>query len=215
MKHNGFLVGLTGQTGGGKTTVANYLRQKDYSVIDADQIARKVVSKGSDCLMDLVLQFGVEILMTDGSLNRRKLGDMVFADEEKRKLLNRISFPYIQAAILKQVKSLLDAGDTVFLDAPTLFESEFHRECDRVVSVIAPADLRYSRIRARDDITEKQARDRMASQYGDSYYEEKSDYVLINDKDLATLYGQVDWMLEQLRQATAEKQAGGREAGAQ
>lgn len=214
MEHNGFLVGLTGQTGGGKTTVSHYLRQKGFTVVDADRIARQVVSKGSSCLMDLALQFGVEILQTDGSLNRRKLGEIAFSDPEKRNLLNRLTFPYIRQAILNQVQTLLDEGEMIFLDAPTLFESEFHRQCDKIVSVTAPQEMRYSRIVARDDLSEKQARDRMSAQFEDTFYEEKSDYVLANDKDLPSLYGQVDWMLEQLRQAMGEKQARLREESA-
>lgn len=208
MKRNGILVGLTGQTGAGKTTVSTYLREKGYSVIDADVVARQVVGHGSRCLLELVLAFGVEILQPDGTLNRGKLGDMVFEDVSKRKVLNRITFPYIQEEIFSRVeRHWLEGTGIVFLDAPTLIESGTHEECDQVVSIIAPEELRRERILSRDNITIEQANARIHSQHEDDFYTEQSDYVLINDKDASTLFGQVDWMLTQLKSYRANHAA--------
>ena len=89
------VLGLTGQTGAGKSTLCQYLQQKGCSIIDADQVARDVVEKGSDCIADVILEFGIEYLNMDGSLNRRKLAESVFTDKAKLKKLNDIMFPYI------------------------------------------------------------------------------------------------------------------------
>ncbi len=194
------LVGLTGQTGAGKTVVSDYLQQKGYQVINADAVAREVVAKGSRCLSDLVLAFGVDILQADGTLNRRKLGDIVFADSGKRKTLNRITFPYIQEEIFSRVEQLQQGGaDLLFLDAPTLFESGSHKRCDRIVSVIAPPDIRLMRILRRDGITEEQAKARMAAQHQDEYYTSRSHHIIVNDGSLQNLYAQVDRVLDELK----------------
>lgn len=89
------VLGLTGQTGAGKSTLCQYLQQKGCTVIDADQVARNVVEKGSACIADIVLEFGVEYLTMDGNLNRRKLAESVFTDKTKLKKLNDIMFPSI------------------------------------------------------------------------------------------------------------------------
>ncbi|MGI6403006.1 MAG: dephospho-CoA kinase [Oscillospiraceae bacterium] len=194
------LVGLTGQTGAGKTVVSRYLQQKGYQVINADAVAREVVAKGSQCLLDLVLAFGVDILQADGTLNRRKLGDIVFTDPEKRKTLNRITFPYIQEEIFSRVEQLQQQGaDIVFLDAPTLFESGTHKRCDQIVSVIAPPEIRLERILQRDDITQEQGKARMSAQHPDEFYTTRSHHVLVNDSSLPDLFAQVDEMLAELQ----------------
>lgn len=197
MEKKGILVGLTGQTGAGKTTVSELLRSRGYVVIDADIVARRVVSKGKKCLLDLTLEFGIDILSADGSLNRKKLGDIVFADRQKRIRLNQITFPYIQEEIFSEVERLRRKGEAViFLDAPTLFESGTDKDCDRVVSVIAPESLRLRRILARDPITEQEAKSRMRSQYDDDFYIRRSDYIIENSGDLNELRVRVMEMLD-------------------
>lgn len=201
------IVGLTGQTGAGKTSVSDYLRKKGHHVIDADLVAREVVAKGSKCLMDLVIAFGVDILRPDGTLNRRKLGDMVFADKSKRKVLNRITFPYIQEEIFARVEELGRQGaGIVFLDAPTLIESGTHQRCHKVISVIAPSELRMDRILKRDDITLQQGLIRMGAQHQDEYYTSKSDYVLTNDKGLGELFRRVDEVIAALEALSGQKE---------
>lgn len=191
------VIGLTGQTGAGKSTVSAMLADRGFRVIDADLVARQVVEKGKKCLIDLALEFGIEILDGEGNLNRRKLGRMVFADREKRKRLNQITFPYIQEEILEQIEGFRRKGDTViFLDAPTLFESGSERFCDRVVSVVAPRELRRERILVRDELTFSEAENRMSSQQDDEYYASRSDFVIRNDGSMTHLRVQLIEMLE-------------------
>lgn len=193
----GILIGLTGQTGAGKSTVCSLLKSRGYSVIDADLIARQVVDRGEKCLLDLAIEFGIEILNADGTLHRRKLADIVFNDKEKRVRLNQITHPYILDEIKLQTDALLEKGErVVFLDAPTLFESGGDALCDKIVSIVAPVGLRASRIKSRDILTEDEASARIGAQHGNKFYAERSDFVIENSSDMSALRVLVMEMLD-------------------
>ena len=205
MKNNGLLIGLTGQTGAGKTTVSGYLSRLGYRVIDADVVARHVVASGGECIAELALNFGDEVILPDKTLDRRKMGDIIFADKEKRMLLNKIIFPYIQREILSEVGRMrADGAPIIFLDAPTLFESGMHRQCDKIVSVIAPEDTRTQRIMARDKLTKERALSRIQSQHKDEFYTQRSDYVISNQGDLSELREQLDSVIDKIELANLE-----------
>ena len=120
---NVMIVGLTGQSGAGKTTVCRVFEQNGFTIINADLVARKVTVKGSPCLKELCEFFGQHILFEDGSLNRRLLGDIVFADKKKLELLNSVTYPYITSEILETIRRCSNKGHKlILLDAPTLFE---------------------------------------------------------------------------------------------
>lgn len=193
------IIGLTGQTGAGKSTVCDLLRGRGYKIIDADAIARKVVEKGGQCLLDLAIEFTIEILNEDGTLNRKKLAEIAFPDREKRTRLNQITHPYILAEIRAQTEKLFKNGTTfVFLDAPTLLESGGDAMCDKVVSVVAPKKLRMERIIARDGLTEEEAKARISAQHGDTFYSCRSDYTIRNTSSMSALRLLVMEMLEEI-----------------
>ena len=195
------VLGLTGQTGAGKSTLCRYLQQKGCTVIDADQVARNVVEKGSACIADIVLEFGVEYLTMDGNLNRRKLGESVFTDKAKLKKLNDIMFPYIIHNIKEKIAEAKDASEgIIILDAPTLFESGSDKFCDKVIFVIASQDVRCHRIIERDGLSEEEAMHRITAQHSDSFYTERSWMVLQNNSDVDDLKQQADHMLSELEQ---------------
>lgn len=198
MEQKTIIVGLTGQTGAGKSTVSALLSSRGYRVIDADLVARQVVEQGSQCLVDLVCEFGIEILEGDGTLNRRKLADIVFRDAAKRKVLNRIIFPYIQKEIVEVLEGCRQTGEPiVFLDAPTLIESGTHQFCDKVVSVLAPQQIRLKRLLARDaDLSLEAIENRMSAQHDDTYYTTHSDFVIHNDGEESALRVQILEMLD-------------------
>lgn len=193
------VVGLTGQTGAGKTTVSEYLRVNGITVIDADKIARDVVGKGSSCIADIVLEFGCEYLNYDGTLNRKKMGEAVFTDKAKLKRLNHVMLPYIMGSINDRVEDLRKKGEGIIvLDAPTLFESGADKNCDKVVSVMAPKEVRIRRIIQRDGLTQEQALHRVSSQHEDEYYRTRSWLVLQNDGDTSKLREETAKMLSTL-----------------
>ena len=202
------VLGLTGQTGAGKSTLCQYLQQKGCAVIDADQVARNVVEKGSACIADIVLEFGVEYLTVDGNLNRRKLGESVFTDKAKLKKLNDIMFPYIINNIKDKIAEAKEAADgIILLDAPTLFESGCDKFCDKVISVIASQDVRCHRIIERDGLSEEEAMHRITAQHSDAFYTERSWMVLQNNSDVEDLKQQADHMLAELEKLLVEDEA--------
>ncbi len=183
------IVGLTGQTGAGKTHVSSIFEKKGFSVINADYISRVVVEKDKPCLEELCEFFGEEILHEDGSLNRGKLGNIVFTDKSKLELLNSIIYPYITAEILDTIRNMYDDGKKlILLDAPTLFESRADDFCELIISVVSRENLRLQRIIKRDNISEEAATNRMNSQLAEEFFRTNSDFIIKNNYDLDNLY---------------------------
>lgn len=183
------IVGLTGQTGAGKTHVSSVFAEKGFSVINADNISRIVVQKGKSCLVELCEFFGKEILNEDGTLNRSLLGQIVFTDKSKLELLNSIIYPYITAEILQTIRNLYDDGKRlILLDAPTLFESRADDFCELIISVVSKENLRLERIIKRDNISKEDALNRMNSQHDEEFFKENSDFIIKNNYDLDNLY---------------------------
>lgn len=210
MNHNEIplVVGLTGQSGAGKTLVSRMLQERDLAVINADQVARDVVEKGKKCLLDLAVLFGVGILTPEGELNRKALAKAVFNNAEKLKLLNKTIFPYITQEIDDRMKQLRQARESiVILDAPTLFESGYDKKCQIIVSVLANRDERLHRIVMRDKISYEEAESRLKSQHDDAYYSSRSDRVIVNNNSLEDLKMQV---VELMAFLEAERDGAGR-----
>lgn len=183
------VVGLTGQTGAGKSTVSEIFAKNGYAVINADHISRIVVEKGTDCLKELVDIFGKGILNPDETLNRKALAAIVFTDKTKLETLNSIIYPYITTEILSQIKQYSDKGNKlILLDAPTLFESHSDDFCEIIISVTANSETRKKRIMERDGITAEQAQNRMDSQLATEYFISHSDYIIENNDSFDVVY---------------------------
>ena len=177
------MIGLTGQSGAGKTTVSRVFSQNGFAVIDADIISREVTEKGQPCLTELSEAFGSDIINPDGTLNRKRLGSIVFSDREKLRQLNGIIYPYIIYRIISRIDELSEDGrELILLDAPTLFEANADDLCDLIISVTADESIRMSRIIARDGITPEAAKKRFESQYSEHFFVNHSDFVIINNK---------------------------------
>ncbi len=183
------VVGLTGQTGAGKSTVSKVFSENGFAVINADSVARKVVEKGTKCLAEIQDLFGSGIINEDETLNRRALAGIVFSDSRKLEMLNTIIYPYITREILQQIKAFSAKGEKlILLDAPTLFESRADDFCELVISVISEAELREKRIISRDNLTSEQARKRMNSQLDEEFFIKNSDYIITNNSTIETVY---------------------------
>ncbi len=170
------VIGLTGPTGAGKSTVAAAFRKLGCAVIDADRVARDMV-KDPGCLAQLKEIFGADIVAQDGLLDRRKLAARAFSSPENTRKLNAVTHPAIIRECTRQIEAAA-AGDcrAVILDAPLLFESGTQDLCGATVAVITPDASRLKRIMARDGISEEDAARRMAAQHGNDYYRERADY---------------------------------------
>ncbi|MFV0497590.1 MAG: dephospho-CoA kinase [Candidatus Fimivivens sp.] len=178
------VIGLTGQTGAGKSSVSEIIGAQGIPVIDCDAAAREVVADEKGCLADIALEFSISILNMDGTLNRKKLAEIAFGDPKKLERLNALIFPYIRSYLKDRIRQLQAQGEwAVVLDAPTLFESGFDADCDAVVAVIAPEGLRLNRIVVRDHLTDEEARRRIAAQHNDAYYTARAQFVIVNDEE--------------------------------
>ena len=184
------VVGLAGGSGSGKGAVCQIFASLGFLIVDTDALYHYMTEGKSKCLDELRLEFGDEILTAQGTLDRKKLADIVFSDDNKQRLarLNEISHFHI----LKQTREIIDKARLdevvgVIIDAPLLFESGFDRECDVTVSVLAPKALRVERIMARDSISRERAEKRISAQLTDEQLKALSDYVIVNDADIEIL----------------------------
>ena len=190
------IIGLTGQTGSGKSTVCEILTQNGLFVIDCDKISREITAKGSPVLLKLAEKFGSDILCEDMSLNRKKLAEKAFSSKENTLLLNSITHPEITKLIEKKIKENLDK--TIVLDAPTLFESGADKLCDKIVCVLADENIRVDRIIERDNITHEQALARISAQKDDSFFINNCDTVIYNNTGTEQLKNQIDSFLKDI-----------------
>ncbi|MGN0580129.1 MAG: dephospho-CoA kinase [Ruminococcus sp.] len=182
------VVGLTGQTGAGKSTVSKTFAENGFAVINADMVARDVVKKGTKCLDEIHDLFGDEVINPDGTLNRSMLANIVFSDSGRLEMLNTITYPYITGEILNEIRiHSLKGEKLILLDAPTLFESRADDFCELIISIVADSDIREKRIIIRDGLTVEQARKRMNSQLDEDFFVKHSDYIITNDSTIERL----------------------------
>lgn len=159
-------VGLTGSIAVGKSFVSGILAEHGCHVLDADQTARDVVTQGSPGLEKVVQSFGDSVLNPDGTLDRTRLGELVFADKAKRELLNSILHPYIIAAQDEKLREweALDPNGISVVDAALMIESGGYRRFDKLIVVHCRPEVQLSRLISRSGLTPEEAQARIASQ---------------------------------------------------
>lgn len=188
------VIGVTGMSGAGKSTVCREISQYCSLVIDCDSVAREV-SHNLLFLNELQKRFGENVLNNDGTLNRSETARIIFSDTEKRSLYNQLIFPYIIYRVIQKIKS---ANGAVLLDAPTLFEAGLEIVCTTIVSVTADFEVCAKRISQRDGISPESARARLNSQHDERFFKEHSDYILVNNGDYDSLCCDVLDLVEKL-----------------
>lgn len=189
------IIGLTGQTGAGKSAVRGMFKNLGAEVIDADSVAHDVADNELWCLVDIVDHFSCLVLNDKGKLNRKALGRIVFADRKKLQTLNKIMFPYIVEAIRKRAEELESAGArSIVIDGATLIESGCVKMCDCLISVTAEEETRTKRIIERDGLSKRDAKNRVASQHPEEFYTEASDFIIRNDGTLSDLNDEVKYI---------------------
>ena len=193
------LFGLTGGIASGKSAVAARLRDRGVPVIDADQLAREAVLPGTDALRQIVKTFGEEILLGDGSLDRKKLGQIVFADEAKRKQLNAIVHPAVSMLTFTRSKELRDEGEAlVAYEAALIVENGLADAFRPLLVVSAPDTVQIQRMISRDHITEDEAKARLRAQMPLAEKIAKADYVIENTGTIADVERRTDEVLATL-----------------
>ena len=176
-----FVVGLTGPIGAGKTTVAAMLRELGARVLDADAIARDEQSRGTTGYSAIVQQFGTAVLGEDKEIDRRKLGDVVFADPRRLEQLEKILHPRVIARIL-QARKMLPAEQTLVVEAIKLLETSLRSVCDRVWVVLAPRDQLLPRL-AQRGMSEAGVAARLGAQSSEDEFRRAADVLIENDGD--------------------------------
>ena len=193
--HKNRIIGLTGQSGAGKSTVRAVFEENGFSVIDCDGAAREIAAKRA-FLDEISERFGKRLLNEDGSLNRAETAAMIYGDRTKYSEYCGIIFPYITYYIMRKIENA--AGD-VLLDAPTLFEAGIDALCTDIISVIADTKLCAERISRRDGISLEKARERLSSQHSVSFFKEHSDYVIENNASEKELCEKAQALIEELK----------------
>ena len=192
------ILGLTGGSGTGKSAACTAFARLGCGVIDADATYRTLCDTCEPMLKEIQNVFG-DVFSTDGKLDRKKLGAIVFADAQKLQQLNAITHPYIRQAARDAFAAYSKRGCLLCIyDAPVLFEGQMETLCDKTCAVLAARNTRIARIVARDAITEEYAALRIDAQKDDAFYRERCDYIVQNDADLDTLYIQVRKIYEDM-----------------
>ena len=187
------LVGLTGGIATGKSTVSQMFAHLGAKIVDADLLAREVVMPGQPALAEIAAEFGPGVLQADGSLDRKRLGDIVFGNPEKRRRLEQITHPAIylrQQRILSVYEEEAFEG-VVLWDAAVLIESGGHKRMDKLVVVLTDPATELARLMARDAMTEDVARTRIAAQMPVADKAALADYVIDNSGSRAETERQV------------------------
>ncbi len=197
MKALALVIGLTGGIATGKSTVSEMFKEMDIPVVDADVISREVVEPGELAYEKIVDTFGEEVLHPDGTLNRKKLGSIVFGDEQKRKQLNEIVHPEVRKKMISERDRYVQKGHPiVVLDIPLLFESKLTHFVDKTLLIYVDEDIQLKRLMNRDQSTKEEALQRINAQFPISKKLELADAVIYNN---GTIEETKEQLLEQLK----------------
>ncbi len=201
------VIGLTGGIASGKSLVSSFLRELGAVVIDADLIAREVVAPGQPALAMIVEAFGPGILRPDGSLDRKALGALVFADPDLRKKLEEITHPFIIARIKEELARLAEScpDGVVVLDAPLLFEAGLEGLVDEVWVVYVDAATQLARLMSRDGLTRAEAEQRLAAQIPLAEKARRADRVIDNSGTPEATRAQVNRLWRELQERRGAK----------
>lgn len=190
------IIGVTGSSGAGKTTICTILEKKYLAhVIDADKVAKRLTKKGTMYLNSIVDYFGIGILDSTGELKRKELATIIYEDEEKRSALNNLTFTYVVNEIKENINKLQDR-ELIVIDAPLLYESNLDKICDLVIGVVAKEEDKIDRICLRDDISEEMAKKRLSIQLNDDYIKNRADYIIVNNGNIEELEDEIKKIIE-------------------
>ena len=194
-------IGLTGGIGSGKTTAAKRFAALGARVYHADEISRRALDPDAVCYDRVVSAFGREILQSDGTIDRKRLGQIVFADEEKRQQLNGIIHPYvIDELFARAEQDLADEENSIAVfEVPLLFESGLHTKMDHNIVVSSTEENRIQRVMERDNLTREQVLSRIHAQMPEEEKLLLADSILLNDGSADDLHCQVDALYEMLK----------------
>jgi len=204
MKQQMKWVGLTGGIATGKSTVARLFRERGIPVVDADQIAKEVVKKGSTGLESVLSHFGRDLTDAQGNLDRKKLGRIVFGSPGKLTELEKILHPEIKLQTARLKKQLQDQGHSVAVyDVPLLFEKNMIKDFDAIIVVTIPEKEQIRRLKERDQLSDQDIQDRLRTQLPMAHKEERAHYVIKNEGSIEDLEKSVRQVLVKIQSGKA------------
>ena len=178
------IIGVTGTSGSGKTTVGSILAKKEnVVVIDADKVAKELNKPETEYMKEIRKTFGDSFFLSDGNLNRAKMAEEIYTNNNSRESLNALTFKFVVDNILEKIKEIKSENKYIVIDAPLLFEAGLQNFCDYSISLISDYETKLERICKRDGISLETAKKRLGIQHDDSYYIEKSDFIIENGKN--------------------------------
>jgi dephospho-CoA kinase len=187
-------IGLTGGIASGKSTVAKLLTERGAILIDLDGIAREVVNPGQPSLFRIAQRFGQAVLQEDGSLNRKKLGDIVFADPSERKALEQIIHPAIRAVMKERMAyyESIAPHKLIVVDVPLLFESGLESYFEQIMVVYVPRKMQLQRLMERSRLTVEEAERRLSAQMDIEDKKSRADILIDNSSSIAITERQIE-----------------------
>ncbi|WP_349533641.1 dephospho-CoA kinase [Leuconostoc citreum] len=200
------IIGLTGSIAIGKSTVSTMLRDAGMPIVDADVVAREVVEPGTHTLEAIKLAFGPGVI-ENGVLNRSQLGNIVFGNQSELQRLNAIMQPAIRSVMADKINFWRTQHVPVLiLDIPLLFEREYDKNyhVDKIIVVSADPEVQLARLKSRDSLDERQAKNRMRTQMPIAEKVARADYVINNNGDKSQLKAQVENLIEKLKDIAPE-----------
>jgi dephospho-CoA kinase len=201
------IVGLTGGVASGKTAVSQILKEEGAYIINADQIARELVLPHKPAWSELIRAFGQEILQEDGSIQRKKLADKVFADPKQRKFLNQILHPRIKEEMDRRAKEIgeKDPEAIVVIDAPLIIELGDHREMDKLIVVTSTQPQQIERLKDRDGTNPEEALRIVSSQMPLKEKLKFADYVIRNEGSMEETKKRAKEVYQELKKMALQK----------
>ena len=191
------ILGLTGGIGTGKSTVANMLKEKGIPVVDTDLISREVIEY-PEIIEKIKLEISNEVFDFNNKLDRKKMSEIVFENQEKLKKLNKIMHPEILKKMWDEVEELKKNHKIIVVDVPLLFEINMEKEVDKILLIYASKEIQLKRIMERDGRTREEAVKIISSQMPLYKKREKSDYIIQNNDSLENLEKKLEKILEKL-----------------
>ncbi len=191
------IVGITGGIASGKSTVSSFILELGYPVIDSDQISKELSQRDMPIYKAIVEVFGNEYLLPNLEIDRKKLGRLIFENEDARAKLNQITHPKIVEEIQKRISKMEE--NLIFLDIPLLFEAKLSYLCDTIVCVYAPKEIQIQRLMSRDRISKAYAVQKISSQMSLEEKRKLSDYVIESDEDFQQTKQKVIKFIEQIK----------------
>jgi dephospho-CoA kinase len=180
------VVGITGGIGSGKSIVCNVFEHFGVPVYNADSEAKNLMNNDTALIKELKKEFGADIFSLKDGLNRKKLAELVFNDKEKLVKLNALVHPHVKKHFHKWMKEQKDS-QYIVKEAAILFESGADEDCNLIITVVAPRELRIERVMQRDDVTREKVRSIIDNQWSSTDKIKKSDYVIANDDHILVI----------------------------